>query len=83
MTAREQLQGNFLKFLWYVWLKVLFLPEPTRVQLDIARFLSTGPNRRFIQAFRGVGKTFITAAYVVWRLWKNPDLKVFIPGLDD
>lgn len=78
MSAKDILQGDFLKFLWFVWTRVLFLPEPTRVQLDIARFLSTGPNRRFIQAFRGVGKTFITAAYVVWRLWKNPDLKVFI-----
>lgn len=83
MTAVEQLQGSFLKFLWYVWLKVLLLPEPTRVQKDIARYLSTGPRRRFIQAFRGVGKTFITAAYVVWRLWKNPDLKVAIVSANE
>ncbi|HEY0623184.1 phage terminase large subunit [Sphingomonas sp.] len=83
MTAVEQLQGSFLKFLWYVWKHVLLLPEPTRVQLDIARYLSNGPRRRFIQAFRGVGKTFITAAYVVWRLWKNPDLKVAIVSANE
>jgi hypothetical protein len=83
LTAKEQLQGSFLKFLWYIWLKVLLLPEPTRVQKDIARYLSTGPRRRFIQAFRGVGKTFITAAYVVWRLWKNPDLKVAIVSANE
>lgn len=77
-TASEILKGDFLKFLWFVWKHVLFLPEPTRVQLDIARFLATGPARRFIQAFRGVGKTFITATYVVWRLWRDPDEKVFI-----
>ncbi|WJM29646.1 phage terminase large subunit [Novosphingobium resinovorum] len=77
------LQGSFLKFLWYVWKHVLLLPEPTRIQLDIARYLVTGPRRRFIQAFRGVGKTFITAAYVVWRLWKNPDLKIAIVSANE
>jgi hypothetical protein len=83
MTSRDILQGSFLKFLWYVWKHVLDLPEPTRIQLDIARFLVGGPRRRFIQAFRGVGKTFITAAYVVWRLWKNPDLKVAIVSANE
>lgn len=83
MTSIEILQGSFLKFLWFVWKHVLTLPEPTRVQLDIARFLETGPRRRFIQAFRGVGKTFITAAYVVWRLWKTPDIKVAIVSANE
>jgi len=72
-----------LKFLWYVWVKLLLLPQPTRVQLDIARFLVGGPKRRFIQAFRGVGKTFLTAAYVVWRLWNNPDLKIMIVSANE
>jgi hypothetical protein len=83
LTAKEQLQGSFIKFLWYVWKYVLALPEPTRVQKDVAVYLSTGPRRRFIQAFRGVGKTFITATYVVWRLWKNPDLKVAIVSANE
>jgi hypothetical protein len=61
----------------------LLLPEPTRVQKDIARFLVGGGKRRFIQAFRGVGKTFLTAAYVVWRLWRNPDLKVVIVSANE
>jgi hypothetical protein len=78
MDSKTILQGDFLKFLWFVWTRLLLLPEPTRVQLDIARFLGGGPKRRFIQAFRGVGKTFLTAAYVVWRLWKEPDLKIVI-----
>lgn len=83
MTSREILQGSFLKFLWYVWTRVLLLPQPTRVQLDIARFLVSGGRRRFIQAFRGVGKTFLTAAYVVWRLWKDPDLKIMIVSANE
>jgi hypothetical protein len=72
-----------LKFLWYVWTRLLLLPQPTRVQLDIARFLVGGPKRRFIQAFRGVGKTFLTAAYVVWKLWNNPDLKIMIVSANE
>lgn len=72
-----------MKFLWYVWRYVLSLPEPTRIQKDIAVYLSTGPRRRFIQAFRGIGKTFITATYVVWRLWKDPDLKVAIVSANE
>ena len=83
MSSKEILQGSFLKFLWYVWTRLLLLPQPTRVQLDIARYLAGGPRRRFIQAFRGIGKTFITAAYVVWRLWKNPDLKVAIVSANE
>lgn len=83
MDAKDQLRGNFLKFLWYVWTRLLMLPEPTRVQKDIARFLVSGGRRRFIQAFRGVGKTFLTAAYVVWRLWRNPDLKIMIVSANE
>lgn len=83
MTAQDQLKGNFLKFLWYVWTRLLLLPKPTRVQNDIARFLVGGSRRRFIQAFRGVGKTFLTAAYVVWRLWRNPDLKIMIVSANE
>ncbi len=72
MNFQDILRGNFLKFLWYVWTRLLLLPQPTRVQLDIARLLVGGGKRRFIQEFRGVCKTFLTAAYVVWRLWNDP-----------
>lgn len=72
------MQSDFRKFLWYVWIHTLLLPAPTRVQYDIANFLATGPRRRMIMAFRGVGKSFITAAYIVWRLWKDPDLKIMV-----
>ena len=83
LTADDILRGSFIKFLWFVWTHALLLPEPTRVQIDIAQFLSGGPKRRFIQAFRGVGKSFITAAYVVWRLWNDPDLKVLVVSANE
>lgn len=60
------------------------LAAPTRLQFDIARFLSDGEHRhRFIQAFRGIGKSFLTCCYVVWRLWNNPNLKVLIVSANE
>ena len=76
MTAR--MKADFVFFLFVLW-KALSLPAPTRCQIDMARKLSAGDNRRFIlQAFRGIGKSFITCAFVVWKLWNNPDLKFMI-----
>jgi hypothetical protein len=77
------LKGSFLRFIWYVWTRVLTLPEPTRVQYDIARYLQDGPRLRFLAAFRGVGKTFLTGAYIVWRLWKDPDLKIVVVSANE
>lgn len=76
MTAR--MKSDFVFFLFVLW-KALSLPVPTRCQIDMAKKLSAGDNRRFIlQAFRGIGKSFITCAFVVWKLWNNPDLKFMI-----
>ena len=55
------------------------LPPPTPIQYDIANTLQKPPSDRFIlEGFRGVAKSFITCAYAVWKLWKNPQLKVMI-----
>lgn len=76
MTAR--MKADFVFFLFVLW-KALSLPVPTRCQIDMAKKLSAGDNRRFIlQAFRGIGKSFITCAFVVWKLWNSPDLKFMI-----
>lgn len=83
LSAEERLKASFLLFLSYVWVRVLRLPKPTRIQNDIADYLANGPRRRFIAAFRGVGKTFLTAAYIVWRLWKNPDLKIMVVSANE
>lgn len=56
----------------------LGLPEPTPVQLDIAQYLNKGPRRRVVQAFRGVGKSWLTSAYVVFRLLHDPRLNVLV-----
>jgi hypothetical protein len=73
----ERLKKSFPVFLGVLW-KHLSLPQPTKVQVDIAEFLQAGPTRRVIEAFRGVGKSWITAAYVLWRLYRNPQLKILV-----
>lgn len=78
LTLADVLRQSFTAFVRYVWKHVLGLPKPTRIQEDIARFLESGPSRRAIQALRGIGKSFLTCAYVVWRLWKDPKKTVLI-----
>jgi hypothetical protein len=74
----DRMRGDFVAFLFVLWM-ALGLPKPTRCQIDMARKLSAGDNRRFIlQAFRGIGKSFITCAFVVWKLWNDPQLKFMI-----
>ncbi|WOL25671.1 hypothetical protein [Pectobacterium phage PcaP1EGY] len=73
-----QLKGDFIAFLFVLW-KALGLPAPTRCQIDMAKCLANGDNKKFIlQAFRGIGKSFITCAFVVWTLWRDPQLKILI-----
>ncbi|AWD92526.1 terminase large subunit [Pectobacterium phage Jarilo] len=73
-----QLKGDFVAFLFVLW-KALNLPVPTKCQIDMARTLANGDNKKFIlQAFRGIGKSFITCAFVVWSLWRDPQLKILI-----
>ena len=54
------------------------MPDPTPVQLEIAEYLQHGERRKIIQGFRGVGKSWITSTYVVWRLRINPQLKFLV-----
>jgi hypothetical protein len=72
----EQLK-DFRNFTYLVW-QHLGLPEPTPIQYDIAHFLQHSPKRCIIEAFRGVGKSYITAAYVVHQLLLNPQLKFMV-----
>ena len=77
MKIEDQLQKDFRYFLTAVWTH-LNLPAPTRAQLCIAEYLQHGPKRLQIQAFRGVGKSWITAAFVLWTLFNNPDKKIMV-----
>tara|TARA_R110000824_G_scaffold112137_7_gene261118 strand:+ start:5909 stop:7573 length:1665 start_codon:yes stop_codon:yes gene_type:complete len=68
---------DFRNFVYLVW-DHLGLPEPTPVQYDIAYHIQHGPRRQIILAYRGVGKSYLTSAYVVWKLLLNPALNILV-----
>ena len=75
--AVTALKDDFKLFLQALW-EELDLPSPTRAQYSIADYLQHGPKRLQIQAFRGVGKSWITGAFVLWTLFKDPEKKIMI-----
>lgn len=68
---------NFKNFLYLCW-KHLNLPEPTPIQYDIADYLQSDNKRLVIQAFRGVGKSWITSAFVCHQLLLNPQRNILV-----
>lgn len=79
-----ELFESFPVFLTRVW-EHLGLPAPTNRQLAIARRLQNayrgaeGGIEDIVRAFRGIGKSYITAAFVLWRLMRNPrDEKIMV-----
>ena len=77
MNTLNLLKEDFKLFLQALWGQ-LDLPSPTRAQYSIADYLQNGPKRLQIQAFRGVGKSWITGAFVLWTLFNNPEKKIMI-----
>jgi len=68
---------SFPIFATHLW-HYLKLPSPTPIQYQVADYLQTGPSRRIIMAYRGCGKSFLTAGYVLWRLRRDPNCKVLV-----
>jgi hypothetical protein len=76
-ASASALIGDFRNFVYLVW-KHLNLPDPTPIQYDIAWQLQHGPQRLIIEAFRGVGKSWVTSAFVCWLLLVDPQLKILV-----
>ena len=77
MSDLDLLQTDFKLFLQALW-NQLDLPSPTRAQYAIADYIQHGPKRLQIQAFRGVGKSWITGAFVLWTLFNDSEKKIMI-----
>lgn len=73
----DPLKEDFRNFLYVVW-KHLNLPEPTEAQYRMAYYLQHGPKRSILQAFRGIGKSYITVAYCAWLLYCNPQIEIMV-----
>lgn len=68
---------DFRNFLHMAW-KHLGLPSPTPMQYDIARYLQGGPRRCVVEAFRGVGKSYVTSAFVCHQLLLDPTKNILV-----
>ncbi len=73
----ERLVTHFPTYLAYVYSHI-GLPDPTPLQYRIAELLTDNPDRMILQAARGVGKSWIIAIYVTYRLLRNVDEKVLL-----
>lgn len=77
MAVNKQIL-DFKNFLYLAW-KHLNLPNPTPVQYDISDYLQNADERRIvIEAFRGVGKSWITSAFVCHQLLLNPQENILV-----
>jgi hypothetical protein len=68
---------SFKNFL-YLCFKHLGVGQPTECQYAIASKLQKGPKRLIISAFRGFGKSWITAVYVLYRLYHDRTLNILV-----
>ncbi len=73
----DPLKEDFRNFLYVVW-KHLGLPDPTPIQYDIAYSLQHGPRRFILEAFRGIGKSWITSAFACWLLYCDPQKNILV-----
>lgn len=68
---------DFRNALYLTW-GAVGLPAPTKVQYEMAEWLQAGPRRRVLMAFRGVGKSWITSAYVMHSLLLDPSRQFLV-----
>tara|TARA_Y100000996_G_scaffold415483_1_gene410503 strand:+ start:25849 stop:27513 length:1665 start_codon:yes stop_codon:yes gene_type:complete len=68
---------DFRNFLYIVW-KELNLPDPTKIQYEIANYMQGEDRRVIIEGFRGVGKSWICSAYVVHQLLLDPSKNILV-----
>lgn len=74
----KDLIDNFLIFYVYAFAH-LGLPAPTRMQLEIAVYISDKNNaHRLVWSPRGISKSLTSQIYVVWRLLRDPDEHILV-----
>lgn len=75
--TEEMIKADFRLFVILLWRHLLGV-DPAPIMLDMAGYLQHGPDRCVINAFRGFSKSWITGAYALWRLYKDPQQKILV-----
>lgn len=79
--SEKRLHDDFRVFLFLILNHLQLKPTPR--QYEIAQWLQHGPRRRMVQGFRGLGKSWITAAFVLWRLYRNPNERILVVSANE
>jgi hypothetical protein len=49
----------------------------------MCRYLQKGPKRRVVMAFRGCGKSWLSAAFALWRLYRDPRERILVVSANE
>lgn len=73
---------DFRKFLFLVW-KHLGYGPPSKLQYDVARYIQNSPDNAMLMGFRGMAKSYISVAYALWWVDRDPDAKVLVTSASE
>lgn len=78
--AIPEIASDFKNLLFLCW-KALGLKEPAPIQYDVADWLQDfSVPRKQVRGMRGLGKSWMTAALIVWLLYKHPNKTIMVIG---
>lgn len=69
--------SDFRNFLTAAY-QYLGIKKPTKRQLHIAYYMQYGPQRKVVEAFRGIGKSWVAAAFAMWVLYHRPGFNIMV-----
>ena len=73
----ERLANDCNFFCQELW-KAIEMPELADHQSLICDWLSDGPRRRGVKAFRGASKTWVTLGYCAWRFFNDANTRILL-----
>lgn len=76
INPEDPLSADFRNFLYYVWSQRGWIP--TEQQYQAAYFLQHADSKRILSARRKFGKTEITATYICWLLYNDPNATIAV-----
>lgn len=73
----KKVVNDFPSFIELIW-EHLNLPEPTPVQMDMAKYMQHAPRRCCVQGFRGIAKSYEASGLAIWHLLRDPNKKILV-----